>query len=116
GNTFTSVAQASYGNAFFSGGTGTANCYVFAVYVNNATGNASNTYTIPYSGASGRVDVCIVEISGQDTTSPLDIGNNGVGQTTSGSPSFTSASTSTANQLVIGAIHQEEMAITWTQA
>ncbi len=70
-----------------------------------AAAAGANTVTVTFDGAANYPDVRIAEYSGIDTVSPLDVavGADGVGTTISSG----SASTSNANDLLVGANYVE---------
>ena len=57
--------------------------------------------TATFNGAAAFVDVRVLEYSGLDTSSPLDVTAEGTGRGTS--PGSASASTTAANELIFGA-------------
>ncbi len=97
----TSVTD-SRGNAYAQAGTtitGTGLRQAIFYAKNIAAG--SNTVTVAFSQAATFVDVRILEYSGADTTSPLDVTAGAAG--TSISPSSGAATTTFANELIFGA-------------
>lgn len=67
-------------------------------YAKNVAGGSKPTVTVTFSGATSNRDVAIHEVSGADTTSPLDGHTNGANVTGSGANSLsTAAFTTTAN-------------------
>jgi Concanavalin A-like lectin/glucanases superfamily/Bacterial Ig domain len=69
-------------------------------YARNIAGG-SNTVTVTFNRAAAFVDVRVLEYSGLDTSSPLDVTAEGTGRATS--PSSKSATTTAANELIFGA-------------
>jgi hypothetical protein len=70
-------------------------------YLNNITGNATDSITVQFSSNTGTTTACwIWEISGQSTTSPSDVATGG---TNSGTSPITSNSFSTAvaNEIIL---------------
>lgn len=98
GNSFTSAYSISVGAATDSHLT------LDEFYCANCTGNASNTFTINLTG-SGYAVAAVTVISGADTTSPLDKVITDATQFTT-TPSITSAATTQADEIVIGAFGQ----------
>lgn len=72
-------------------------------YAKNINGSAADTITLTLNGL-GYPTLSIIEISGADTSSPLDLHESGTASGTS-TPSFTtSGSTAVANEISIGEI------------
>ena len=69
-------------------------------YARNIAGG-NNTVTATFNRAAAFVDVRVLEYSGLDTSSPLDVTAEGTGRGTS--PRSASATTSAANELIFGA-------------
>jgi hypothetical protein len=69
-------------------------------YARNIAGG-SNTVTATFNRAAAFVDVRVLEYSGLDTSSPLDVTAEGTGRGTS--PRSASATTTAANELIFGA-------------
>lgn len=75
-------------------------------YAKNATGGASHSVTItPSASLSIGHDVCIVEVSGADTTAPLDKTKSVTAQFDSAPTTGASATLTQSNNLVLAGIH-----------
>ena len=72
-----------------------------AIYYAKNIASGSNTVTVKFNQAAAYPDVRIVEYSGLDPTSPLDVTAAGTGNGTSASSG--SATTTSANELIFGA-------------
>jgi hypothetical protein len=72
-----------------------------SVYYAKNVAAGSNTVTVAFSKATAFVDVRVLEYSGIDTASPLDVAVGAAGSGTT--PSSGSATTTAANELIFGA-------------
>lgn len=83
GNTYTSVVENTTGNPYLK-------CF----YAKNITGNASNVVTAAFSGTIGYVWIHAIEVSGLDTSAPLDVydDKDGTGTTSLVTDAITTAS------------------------
>jgi len=72
-----------------------------ALYYAKNIAAGSNTVTVAFNQAAAFVDVRILEYSGLDTSSPLDVTAGAAG--TSASPNSGAATTTVANELIFGA-------------
>ena len=72
-----------------------------AIYYAKNIAAGSNTVTVSFNQAAAFVDVRILEYSGLDTASPLDVTAGAAGSGTSANSG--AATTTTANELIFGA-------------
>ncbi len=104
--TVTSVDDNTGSNTYTAVGTigGQFTC-TQAFYAKNITGNAALVVTAHFSGTVGNGGVVVIQVSGADTTSPLDAGpasnRSQAGSMTAASASY---STGTANEILIAGI------------
>jgi hypothetical protein len=100
-STVSSVSD-SRGNTYTQAGTTvTGTGLRQAIYYARNIAGGSNTVTVGFNQAAAFVDVRILEYSGLDTTSPLDVTAGAAG--TSSSPNSGAATTTAANELIFGA-------------
>ena len=105
----TDTAGNTFVSAYFFDNGGTSSCKSRQHYVKSTTGNAANTYTFSMGG-NGYPTVVITEVSGADTTAPLDLAEQTESPSTS-TPSFTTAGiTAQANEIVFGNYSQNQAA------
>ncbi len=72
-----------------------------AIYYAKSIAAGSNTVTVTFNQAAAFVDVRVLEYSGIDITSPLDVTAGAIG--TGGTPSSGAATTTSASELIVGA-------------
>jgi hypothetical protein len=72
-----------------------------AIYYAKNIAAGANTVTVTFSQAAAFVDVRVLEYSGADTASPLDVTAGAIG--TGGTPSSGAATTTSAKELIFGA-------------
>lgn len=103
------------GNTYTLIGTELAGSSVLGMYyAKNVTGGASFTVTVNWSEVStGRVTVVAQEFSGCDTSSPLDQ-TAGTGATGTAVDTGATASTSQADELIVGGVSYDGVASTLT--
>jgi hypothetical protein len=100
-STVSSVSD-SRGNTYTQAGTTvTGTGLRQAIYYARNIAGGSNTVTVGFNQAAAFVDVRILEYSGLDPTSPLDVTAGAAG--TSTSPNSGAATTTAANELIFGA-------------
>jgi hypothetical protein len=100
-STVSSVSD-SRGNTYTQAGTTvTGTGLRQAIYYARNIAGGSNTVTVGFNQAAAFVDVRILEYSGLDPTSPLDVTAGAAG--TSSSPNSGAATTTAANELIFGA-------------
>ena len=92
----------SRGNTYAQAGTTiTGTALRQAIYYAKNIAGGSNTVTVTFNQAAAFVDVRMLEYSGLDTTSPLDVTAGAAGS--SASPNSGAATTTSANELIFGA-------------
>jgi Galactose oxidase-like, Early set domain/Glyoxal oxidase N-terminus len=105
GDTTSSISSVtdSKGNTYTRavGPTSTTRLQHAIYYAKNIAGGSSNTVTVKFNQAAAYPDVRILEYSGLDTSSPLDVTAAATGNGTSASSG--SATTTSANELIFGA-------------
>jgi hypothetical protein len=119
GNTWL-TAIASHGAAAGS----TPFVQALSKYAKNATGQNSNTYTYTCNGGATSLPIFgVIEISGLDTSSPLDVAQSNTVSGTASPSLTTSSSTAQASEIAIGGFGTETIAVTlsaestgWTTA
>ena len=90
------------GNTYIQAGTTTTGTGMRqAIYYAKNIAAGSNTVTVAFNQAAAFVDVRVLEYSGIDTSSPLDVTAGAVG--TGGTPSSGAATTTAAKELIFGA-------------
>ncbi len=100
-STVSSVTD-SRGNTYTQAGTTlTGSGMRQAIYYAKNIAAGSNTVTVAFNQAAAFVDVRVLEYSGIDTTSPLDVTAGAIG--TGGTPSSGAATTTSASELIVGA-------------
>jgi hypothetical protein len=100
-STVSSVTD-SRGNTYAQAGTTvTGSGLRQAIFYAKNIAGGSNTVTVVFNQAAAFVDVRILEYSGLDTSSPLDVTAGAAG--TSAGPSSGAATTTSANELIFGA-------------
>ena len=100
-STVSSVSD-SRGNTYTQAGTTiTGTGLRQAIYYAKNIAGGSNTVTVVFNQAAAYVDVRILEYSGLDTSSPLDVTAGAAGS--SSSPNSGAATTSSSNELIFGA-------------
>jgi hypothetical protein len=100
-STLTSLMD-SRGNTYAQAGTTITGPGIRqAIFYAKNIAAGSNTVTATFNQAAAYVDVRVLEYSGLDTTSPLDVAAGASG--TNSSPSSGAATTTSANELIFGA-------------
>ena len=100
-STVSSVSD-SRGNTYSQAGTTISGTGLRqAIYYAKNIAGGSNTVTVVFNQAAAYVDVRILEYSGLDTSSPLDVTAGAAGS--SSSPNSGAATTSSSNELIFGA-------------
>jgi len=100
-STVSSVSD-SRGNTYTQAGTTISGTGMRqAIYYAKNVTAGSNSVTVVFNQAAAYVDVRILEYSGLDTTSPLDVTAGAAGN--SASPSSGAATTTSSNELIFGA-------------
>ena len=100
-STVSSVTDSRGNNYTQAGTTLTGSGMRQAIYYAKNIAAGSNTVTVAFNQAAAFVDVRVLEYSGIDTTSPLDVTAGAIG--TGGTPSSGAATTTSASELIVGA-------------
>jgi glycine cleavage system regulatory protein len=73
------------------------------IYYAKNVAAGSNTVTVSFSGTPSYPDLKILEYSGADSTAPLDVAVSASGTSSTGTVASGSATTTAANELIVGA-------------
>lgn len=102
---FSSIDDTATGNNTWSVAravnTSAASAQISQYYAKNITGHASEAVKATAT-ANAYVVLAVLEISGADTTAPLDVGGNATSSATTSHPVSTSATTTQADTIAVG--------------